>query len=148
MIRLRRVLALFALVALGLSPGIAPFAAHAQTITPTTITTTTDANAGDVLLKSGVFVNAGETGNGTATLYRLADGTHLLRLEAFRVDFGPDLRVQLVTSDGTVRDIAGLRAFRGNQNYLLPADFDPALFESARIHCRVFNIVMIVAPLA
>jgi hypothetical protein len=35
-------------------------------------------------------------GSGDAVLYRLADGSHLLRLENFRVTNGPDLAVYLV----------------------------------------------------
>ena len=114
--------------------------AHAQTAEATDTT---------LLLRSGTFVNAIETGNGTVTLSRLPDATYLLRLENFRVDFGPDLRVQLTASaDGAELDIAGLKANRGNQTYTLPATFDPDRYDAARIYCRFFHIVMIVAPLA
>lgn len=127
------------LVALALSPGFAPQTASAQT---------PDGTDAVVLVRSGQFVDAVETGNGAASLYRLADGTHLLRLENFRVDFGPDLRVQLTSAaDRSVLDLGGLKANRGNQNYALPATFTPDQYDAARIYCRFFRIVMIVAPL-
>ncbi len=136
----RTALVAVALVAVTLSFAITPHAVNAQAVP------LPDA---PVLLRSGQFFNAGETGNGTALLYRLADGTHLLRLEDFRVDFGPDLRVQFTSAaDGSVLDIGGLRANRGNQDYALPATFDPDRYDATRIHCRFFRIVMIVAPLA
>ncbi len=88
-----------------------------------------------------------ETGSGTATVYQLADGSYILRFEDFRVDNGPDLRVQLVTDDGTALDLGGLKGNRGNQNYALPADFDPAAYGTARIYCRAIRTVIITAPL-
>ena len=50
-----------------------------------------------VKLKSGQFRNQDRfhKGSGEATIYRLADGSQLLRLEDFNVTNGPDLRVIL-----------------------------------------------------
>ena len=47
------------------------------------------------VVKSGMFVDgdAFHNGMGAATLYRLPDGSHVLRFEDFRVTNGPDLRV-------------------------------------------------------
>lgn len=148
MTRTSRIPALLTLIALvAASLVAAPLTTHAQTAQPAQTAEAVYGPDAPALLRSGEFVNAGETGHGTALLYRMTDGTYLLRLENFRVDFGPDLRLQLVAWDGTISEVARLRGNRGNQNYTLPATFDPTLYDSTRIHCRTFNIVMIVAPL-
>ena len=53
-----------------------------------------------VKLKSGQFRDQDRfhKGTGTATIYSLADGTHLLRLTDFQVTNDPDLRVILTRS--------------------------------------------------
>ena len=56
-----------------------------------------EGTAQPVKLKSGQFRNQDRfhKGSGEATIYRLADGSQLLRLEDFNVTNGPDLRVIL-----------------------------------------------------
>ena len=113
-----------------------------------------------VAVKRGMFRDADgfHRGEGSATLYRLADGSHTLRFEDFRVTNGPDLRVLLVAHPdpggrSDVRDSANVELDRlkgnvGNQNYPLPPDVSPDDYESVVIYCRPFQVVFSVAPLS
>ena len=112
-----------------------------------------------VALASGNFRDADSfhKGSGVATIYRLPDGSHLLRLEDFKVTNGPDLRVLLARpNDPQSRDelqaggythLAKLKGNVGNQNYELPADVDPAGIGSVIIYCMPFKVIFSVAPL-
>jgi hypothetical protein len=97
------------------------------------------------------------TGSGTARVYRLADGSHVLRFEDFKVTNGPDLRVILsphpnpkerddATADGYV-ELEKLKGNGGNQNYVLPEGLDPGAFRSVVIHCKPFRVIFSTAPL-
>ena len=113
-----------------------------------------------VVVKRGMFRDADgfHRGEGSATVYRLADGSHTLRFEDFRVTNGPDLRVLLVAHPdpggrSDVRDSANVELDRlkgnvGNQNYPLPPDVSPDDYESVVIYCRPFQVVFSVAPLS
>jgi hypothetical protein len=92
--------------------------------------------------------------DGTATIYELADGTRVLRLEDFSTSNGPDLRVRLVTSvpanirqDATENhiELGPLKGNVGNQNYVIPDDVDLSNFEAALIYCFPFRINFTVA---
>ncbi|MDE2765092.1 MAG: DM13 domain-containing protein [Chloroflexota bacterium] len=97
-------------------------------------------------------------GSGTATVYRLPDGAHVLRFEEFSVTNGPDLRVLLSAhpdpetsaqvKDGGYVELARLKGNLGNQNYELPAGVDAAAYRSVVIYCRPFSVVFSVAPLS
>ena len=114
--------------------------------------------AANVVLKSGAFRDGDSfhKGEGSATVYRLADGTQVLRFEDFRVTNGPDLRVLLVKHDdpqgrGDVdegyEEIAKLKGNVGNQNYTIPNSIDVADYGSIVIYCKPFHVVFSVAPL-
>ena len=121
------------------------------------------ANAGPppepVALASGSFRDADSfhQGSGSATIYRLPDGSHLLRFEDFEVTNGPDLRVLLAEpGDPMSRDelqaggythLAKLKGNIGNQNYEIPADIDVADVGSVIIYCMPFKVIFSVAPL-
>ena len=111
------------------------------------------------LLKSGQFKGADSfhNGEGKATIYRLPDGTNVLRLESFKVTNGPDLHVILtplrdpgkgddIHQEG-YSDLGKLKGNMGNQNYPLPADADPESLNSAVIYCVPFGVIFAVAPL-
>ena len=112
-----------------------------------------------VALSSGEFRDADSfhRGSGDATIYRLPDGSHLLRLEDFEVTNGPDLRVLLARpNDPQSRDelhaagythLAKLKGNKGNQNYEIPADIDPSGVGSIIIYCMPFQVIFSVAPL-
>lgn len=114
---------------------------------------------GPVPLASGSFRDADSfhRGSGSATIYLLPDGSHLLRLEDFMVTNGPDLRVLLAESgDPMSRDelqsggythLAKLKGNIGNQNYEIPPDIDLGDQNSVIIYCMPFHVIFSVAPL-
>ena len=117
------------------------------------------AASGPVAVKRGTFRDADSfhQGEGSATLYALPDGSHVLRFEDFRVTNGPDLRVLLathpdpqgrneVTGQGYV-ELGKLKGNIGNQNYPLPEGLSPDDYGSVVIYCKPFHVVFSVAPL-
>ncbi len=111
----------------------------------------TDAMPADTptVLASGTFMDADNfhKGSGTATLYSLADGANVVRLEDFEVTNGPDLHVLLSTSDdpaadlGEYVDLGSLKGNVGNQNYDIPAGVDVSLYRSVIIYCDPFHVL-------
>ena len=112
---------------------------------------------GGVLLAQGGFVD-GETfhkGHGMAGIYRLSDGVQVLRFENFQVTNGPDLHVLLSANPeprdkdglGSFVDLGSLKGNMGEQNYLLPADFSPAVYRSVVVFCKPFQVVFSAARL-
>ena len=111
------------------------------------------------VIKRGEFRDADSfhKGSGAAIIYRLPDGTHVLRLEDFRVTNGPDLHVLLVKhadprgedvkAQGDV-DLGKLKGNIGSQNYTIPNDIDPAALNSVVIYCKPFSVIFSVAPLS
>ncbi len=93
--------------------------------------------------------------SGTATLYRLPNGQHVVRLEDFSSTNGPELHVILTTGTaketfadvGEYIDLGLLKGNVGNQNYEIPADVDLAPIQSVVIYCRPFRVVFSVADL-
>ena len=118
-----------------------------------------DEMAQAVALASGMFRDADSfhKGSGTATIYRLPDGSGALRFENLNVTNGPDLRVLLSThpdpqnkaelNEAGYIHIEKLKGNRGNQNYELPADADLESFGSVIIYCMPFHVIFSVAPL-
>ncbi|MCA9940261.1 MAG: DM13 domain-containing protein [Anaerolineales bacterium] len=110
------------------------------------------------VLRTGRFVDADEfhSGSGTATIYRAADGSLLLRLEDFRVTNGPDLHVLLANGAkptgtenmGQFLDLGELKGNVGNQNYEIPADTDLGIYNSVIIYCQPFEVVFSTATLS
>ncbi len=84
---------------------------------------------GPQLLGSGTFVGlAGHDGTGDAGIFRLEDGSSVLRLENLDIDNGPDLELYLVPGaesyspgDGSLH-LGALKGNVGNQTYEIPAD--------------------------
>ena len=116
-----------------------------------------EVSAEPVVVASGQFhSNAHET-KGTASIYRLPDGSRVLRLTGFETSNGPDVQVYLVaasdvTEDATVKqvgfvNVGALKGNIGDQNYTLPADLDLSKFRSVTIWCRRFSVNFGTAPL-
>ena len=111
------------------------------------------------LIARGPFgiVDSIHRGQGTASVFRLSDGTRVLRFEEFMVTNGPDLFVYLSGSTaprtsaelhaGAALEVAALKGNVGDQNYVLPADFDLQDFKSVVIYCRRFSVVFSSAAL-
>ncbi|MHB8646253.1 MAG: DM13 domain-containing protein [Thermomicrobiales bacterium] len=107
---------------------------------PTAAPTSAPVATGPVAVKTGTFVKVEHSGTGTATIYKQANGTYILRLENLDITNGPDLRVRVLGPNGATLDLGGLKGNKGNQNYDLPADFDPTKYDTADIWCRAFSV--------
>ncbi|MER5221784.1 DM13 domain-containing protein [Streptomyces flaveus] len=117
--------------------------------------------AGPQTLARGDLISHEHATSGTATVLRLADGSHVLRLENLDTSNGPDLRVWLtdapvkegqagwgVFDDGKYVSLGKLKGNKGDQNYVLPSDTDPAAYTSVSIWCDRFNVSFGAAELA
>ena len=105
------------------------------------------------LIGQGQFRDADaiHKGTGTASIYRLPDGRHVLRFEDFRTTNGPALVVYLAghpdpgsaadVKDGGFLSLGKLKGNVGNQNYEIPADADIADFRSVVIWCELFDVL-------
>lgn len=116
---------------------------------------------GPQTLARGDLISHEHTTSGTATVLRLADGSHVLRLEDLDTSNGPDLRVWLtdapvkegkagwgVFDDGEHVSLGKLKGNKGDQNYVLPAGTDPDAYTSVSIWCDRFNVSFGAAELA
>lgn len=113
--------------------------------------------SGPIPIATGEFADfdSFHMGSGTATIYRLEDGSHVLRLADFEVTNGPDLHVLLVPADdpgdqdaiaGYV-DLGSLKGNIGDQNYEIPPEVDISEFGSVVIYCQPFHVIFSVASL-
>lgn len=102
------------------------------------------------------FIDAVHNGEGTATVYQLADDSRVLRFENFRVTNGPQLHVILSKNSpdsifGDVGDdyidLGALTGNVGNQNYAIPDDVDLDEYHTVIIYCVPFSVVFSTAPL-
>src|SRR5580700_1908934 len=101
-------------------------------------------------LVSGQFYSILHPTTGTATIYRMGDGTRVLRLTNFTTSNGPDVHVYMVASDdakdaATVRqagfiDLGVLKGNVGDQNYTLGGDLDLAKYRAVSIWCKRFSV--------
>ncbi|WP_327418017.1 DM13 domain-containing protein [Streptomyces sp. NBC_01233] len=101
----------------------------------------------------GTLISHEHATTGTVELLRLADGSHVLRVEDLDTSNGPDLRVWL-TDAPVVEGIAGRRVFddgkhvslgalkgnEGDQNHAVPAEANPADYTSLAIWCDRFDV--------
>lgn len=100
----------------------------------------------------GSFVGADEfhRGAGSAAVYRLADGSHVLRIEELQVTNGPDLHVfvnpQAGSTEGAI-DLGTLKGNRGNQNYVIPPEVPIDQIAEVTIYCVRFRVLFATAPL-
>ncbi|MFI0139468.1 DM13 domain-containing protein [Streptomyces luteogriseus] len=111
------------------------------------------APAGPVTLAGGELISHEHTTAGTVKLLRLADGSHVVRMENLDTSNGPDLRVWLtdqpvkegragwhVFDDGEHISLGKLKGNKGSQNYAVPEDIDPARYRSVSIWCDRFDV--------
>ncbi|CAM5465315.1 hypothetical protein GCM10010261_58200 [Streptomyces pilosus] len=117
--------------------------------------------AGPTTLASGEFISHEHATSGTVRFVRLADGSHVVRLEGLDTSNGPDLHVWLtdapvkegragwhVFDDGAYVSLGKLKGNKGSQNYTVPADVDPSRFSSVSIWCDRFDVSFGAAELA
>lgn len=108
--------------------------------------------APEVVARGAFSGVGGHDVSGEAVLYRLDDGSHLVRLEGFETDNGPDLKVWLVrTTTGDVganaASLGALKSTNGNQNYPVPAGVDVSDYAGVSIWCERFSVNFGTAPL-
>ncbi|MEU7283184.1 DM13 domain-containing protein [Streptomyces sp. NPDC045431] len=109
---------------------------------------------------TGSLISHEHRTSGTVRVLRLADGSHVLRLENLDTSNGPDLKVWLtdapvregkagwhVFDDGAYVGLGDLKGNKGDQNYPLPAGIDPAEYTSVSIWCDRFDVSFGAAPL-
>jgi hypothetical protein len=119
---------------------------------------TAKADSADVqALESGSFHSILHPTEGTATVYRVADGSHLLRFTNFKTSNGPDVHVYMVAADAandnaTVEragfiDLGSMKGNIGDQNYVLGPDVDLSKYRAVSIWCKRFSVNFGSAPL-
>jgi hypothetical protein len=112
---------------------------------PSTTAPTTAPDAPTVVAR-GRFASIAHPTEGDGLLVRMPDGSHLVRLEQFRTDNGPDVWVGVSSAPAGSGDYASLRRLEplkgnvGDQNYVIPADVDVAALRSVVIWCERFSV--------
>lgn len=101
-------------------------------------------------LESGTFHSLLHPTSGTATVYVLGDGSHLLRFTNFRTSNGPDVHVYMVATDSandneSVKragfiDLGELKGNIGDQNYVLRPEVDLAKYRAVSVWCKRFSV--------
>jgi Electron transfer DM13 len=118
---------------------------------------TSASTASETILASGSFHSVAHDGSGNASIYRLSDGTRILRFTNFKTSNGPDVHVYLVAakdaSDSeTVKqagfvEVGALKGNIGDQNYELQSDLDLNKYRAVTIWCKRFSVNFATAPL-
>ncbi|MFF5477840.1 DM13 domain-containing protein [Streptomyces sp. NPDC012935] len=116
---------------------------------------------GPKTLAGGELISHEHATSGTVKLVRLADGSHVVRLEKLETSNGPDLRVLLtdapvkkgtagwrVFDDGAHISLGKLKGNKGSQNYVVPQAVDLSRYSSVSIWCDRFDVSFGAAELA
>ena len=101
---------------------------------------------GSAEISSGTFYGIDQQGQGTARIYRLADGTYALRLDNFYVTPNTDFIIRLSVLQhptstpefisNRYADVSPLPITAGSFNFQLPASINPATYHSVVIWCN------------
>jgi hypothetical protein len=111
----------------------------------TTAPTTATAPAAPVSVATGVFIGIGHRARGGAAIYRLPNGSHIVRLEDIDIQNGPDYKLYLVAGAGQEEpgngtDLGALKGNQGSQNYAIPAGTPLAGAHTVLVWCRAFSV--------
>ena len=117
-----------------------------------------EASDSPTIAVQGQFQDADDfhKGSGSATIYQLPGGRHVLRFENFSATNGPDLHVLLSKHPAPANrdevgadyiDLGSLKGNVGNQNYDIPAGVDISEYQSVVIYCMPFHVVFATATL-
>jgi hypothetical protein len=108
-------------------------------------------------LGSGTFHSVIHPTQGTATIYRIADGGRVIRLTNFKTSNGPDVHIYMVAaSDATDNasvlragfiDLGSIKGNIGDQNYALSPDVDLSKYRTVSVWCKRFSVNFGAAPL-
>jgi hypothetical protein len=104
-----------------------------------------------VRISSGRLRGIGHHATGGAAVYRVADGSYVVRFEQADIQNAPDPYVYLVPRRGATRPDGGtrlgrLRATRGEFNQPAPRDFDYAREFTVLVWCKKFATPIASAP--
>ncbi|RIK06464.1 MAG: electron transporter [Acidobacteria bacterium] len=107
-----------------------------------------------VQLSTGQLRGIDHRSSGSATTYRLSDGSQILRLD-HDTQNGPDLYVYLIgSSDYRAKadasdfvDLGKLKGNQGQQNYEIPPGTDLTRYKTVMIWCKQFDTPFAAAPL-
>jgi hypothetical protein len=90
-------------------------------------------------------------------MYRMGDGTRVLRFTNFKASNGPDVHVYMVAADDAKDSVSVLRAgfidlgaIKGNigdQNYTLGPDVDLSKYRAVSVWCKRLSVNFGTAPL-
>ena len=102
-------------------------------------------------IESGTFYGVMHPTTGTATIYRPADGSRILRFTNFGTSNGPDVHVYLVAATDardteTVKrsvfvDLGTIKGTIGDENYASGADLDLSKYRRVSIWCKRFAVI-------
>jgi hypothetical protein len=108
-------------------------------------------------LFSGQFYSILHPTAGTATVYKMGDGTRVLRFTSFSTSNGPDVHVYMVAADDAKDaasveqagfiDLGVIKGNIGDQNYVLASDLDLSKYRAVSIWCKRFSVNFGAAPL-
>ena len=108
-------------------------------------------------LESGSFHSILHPTQGTATIYRVGDGSRVLRFTNFSTSNGPDVHIYMVAADdandaATVLqagfiDLGPIKGNVGDQNYTLGSDVDLSKYRAVSVWCKRFSVNFGTAPL-
>jgi hypothetical protein len=108
-------------------------------------------------LASGQFYSVLHPTAGTATIYRMGDGSRILRFTNFKTSNGPDVHVYMVAADdakdsaSVVRagfiDLGTIKGNIGDQNYILGPEVDLSKYRAVSVWCKRFSVNFGAAPL-
>lgn len=108
-------------------------------------------------LASGTFHSVLHPTSGTATIYRVGDGSRVVRLTKFKTSNGPDVHVYMVAAsdandNASVEragfiDLGSIKGNIGDQNYALGPDVDLSKYRAVSVWCKRFSVNFGTAPL-
>ena len=108
-------------------------------------------------LASGTFHSVLHPTEGTATIYRIGDGSRVLRFTNFRTSNGPDVHVYMVAADDAKDnvsvqragfiDLGSIKGNIGDQNDTLGPDVDLSKYRAVSVWCKRFSVNFGTAPL-
>jgi len=104
----------------------------------------------NVVQRSGRVRPASHSASGTARVVQLAGGGRRLTLsDGFRIDPGPQVRVQLATdaTGRTFKALGTLKGSKGDQQYRIPAGVSLSRYDTVVFWCVPFSVSLASAEL-
>jgi hypothetical protein len=109
------------------------------------------------ILESGNFRSGTHPTEGSATIYRIENGSRVLRFTNFKTSNGPDVHIYMVAAEdardnasveqAAFVDLGLIKGNIGDQNYTLGSDLDLAKYRTVSVWCKRFSKNFGAAPL-